>query len=81
MVGLSLNPDGEHSIVMEYMDSNLRQLIQTRLRDESRTTRPFTVPEAMLIVTKIARGMAYLHSRGLSTGSTGGRGDRNFCTW
>ena len=67
MVGLSKAPSGEHSIVMEYMDGDLQQLIVTRLKDENRkaSARPFTFEEEALIITKIAWGMAYLHSRGL----------------
>ena len=63
MVGLSENKDGEHSIVMEYMDSNLREVIELRIK--SKNTKPFTFAEAAVIITKIAWGMAYLHSRGL----------------
>jgi serine/threonine protein kinase len=73
LVGLSVNSDGACLIIMEYMDGNLRKLINTRLRKRkgllgpSNETRngPIELYEEMLIISKIALGMAYLHSRGL----------------
>jgi len=51
---------------MEYMDGNLRTLIQTRMSNNSGTEKPFTPSEEVLIISTIAWGMAYLHSRGLA---------------
>lgn len=68
LMGLSINPEsGECSIIMEYMDGNLRKLIDTRMRKRKGAigtrTRPFDLHEELHIISKIALGMAYLHSR------------------
>jgi serine/threonine protein kinase len=60
------------SIVMERMETSLRSVISRRLR-ASRRHRPFDVSESIDILTKVALGMRFLHSReilhgGLSTG-------------
>ena len=59
--------DWRCSIVMEYMDSNLRKLMDTRLgkRHFGANVRPFELHKAELIISKIALSMAYVHSRGV----------------
>ncbi|KAG0617827.1 hypothetical protein M758_4G018000 [Ceratodon purpureus] len=73
LVGLSVKPNGVCSIIMEYMDGNLRKLIDTRLKKRKGaygTNRegPFDLHEAVQIISKFALGMAYLHSRNLVHG-------------
>jgi len=65
MVGLSKISDVQFAIVMEYMDGSLRTLIKTRMEKKPETAKPFTFAEEVLIISTIARGMVYLHSRGL----------------
>ena len=68
LIGFSVNPDdGECSIIMEYIDGNLRHLIDTRMKKRKGTnwTRPFEIHEEVRIISEFALGMAYLHSRGL----------------
>jgi serine/threonine protein kinase len=70
LVGLSINPGhGECSIIMEYINGNLRKLIDTRMKKrkgaDGPRRGPFDLHEELLIISKIALGMAYLHSRGL----------------
>ena len=62
LIGLSVF-DGQCSILLEYMDSNLRKLMDTRRSGAN--VRPFKLHEEELIISKIALAMAYLHSRGL----------------
>ena len=68
LVGLSIG-DQEYMIVMELMSSNLRELIECRQRKRktrdtsSASVQPFDLHEAVLIIWKIALGMAFLHSR------------------
>ena len=66
LIGISVF-NGQCSILLEYMDGNLRKLIKTRLgkRRFGAKVRPFELHEEYLIISKIALGMAYLHSRGL----------------
>jgi serine/threonine protein kinase len=50
------------SIVLEWMPSDLRKLINVRTRTKN-STRPFSKQEAKSLVTQIAAGMAFLHGR------------------
>lgn len=73
LVGFSIQ-NQECSIVMELMDSDLRHLIDTRMKkiashgdDHACSSKlgagPFTPEEALDIILKIALGMAFLHSK------------------
>ena len=62
LIGLSVF-NGQCTILLEYMDGNLRELMDTRRSGAN--VRPFKLHEEVLIISKIALGMAYLHSRGL----------------
>ncbi len=50
------------SIVLEWMPSDLRKLINDRTRTKN-STRPFSKQEAKSLITQIAAGMAFLHGR------------------
>ncbi|KAG0622116.1 hypothetical protein M758_3G073300 [Ceratodon purpureus] len=63
LVGVSFGPYQELMIVMELMDCSLRELITSRMQER---TLPFDIHEAVLIIRKIALGMAFLHSRGVT---------------
>ena len=67
LVSFSLEPQGCW-IVMELMDMDLRRLIESRLlkKHTSPFTQPFSLHEAVDIIKKIALGMKFLHSRGVT---------------
>ena len=67
LVGFSLEPQGCW-IVMELMDMDLRRLIESRLQKKhtSPSIQPFSLHEAVDIIKKIALGMKFLHSRGVT---------------
>lgn len=73
LMGLAVHSEQRCSIVMEFMGYSLRQLIESRLkrkREANLETHPvyvvpFDLHEAVFIITKIALGMAFLHSRGV----------------
>lgn len=70
LVGLSVGADQQECmIVMEFMNCNLRELIESRQRKrklpENTDVLPFDLHEAVLIIMKMALGMAFLHSRGV----------------
>ncbi|CAK9226227.1 unnamed protein product [Sphagnum troendelagicum] len=50
------------SIVLEWMPSDLRKLINDRTKTKN-STRPFSEQEAKSLITQIAAGMAFLHGR------------------
>lgn len=70
LVGFAVHPP-RCMIVMECMNMDLRELINSRLMQKqnmekkSRSTGPFRPCEALDIITKIAAGMEFLHSRGV----------------
>jgi serine/threonine protein kinase len=49
-------------IVLEWMPSDLRKLIDDRMRTKNSKT-PFSKPEAKSLITQLAAGMAFLHAR------------------
>jgi serine/threonine protein kinase len=79
LVGLSADKKGRRLIVMEYMKGSLRDLINTRISNSSAAWKPrdsirvktvmlpFKFGEEVLsIMSKLAQGMTFLHSRGLA---------------
>jgi serine/threonine protein kinase len=50
------------SIVLEWMPSDLRKLMNDRTKTKN-STRPFSKREAKSLITQIAAGMAFLHGR------------------
>ena len=74
IVGFSVDKEERCLIVMEYMDGSLRDLINNRMKrkvavtkiDSSQPVLPFESHEAVCIIKKIALGMAFLHSRGIT---------------
>jgi serine/threonine protein kinase len=72
MVGLSENSDETSSIIMECMDGDLQNLIDTRMgrREGAQKPqkRPFDLHEQVFIILQIALGMAHLHSQGFVHG-------------
>lgn len=75
LMGLSVDSQGRCSIVMELMSKSLRELIDSRIEKEKKRRLidrkanigpdlilPFTLPEAVGIITKIALGMWFLHT-------------------
>jgi serine/threonine protein kinase len=50
------------SIVLEWMPSDLRKVINDRTKTKN-STRPFSKREAKSLITQIAAGMAFLHGR------------------
>jgi serine/threonine protein kinase len=78
LVGLSVGAEQECMIVMEFMSSSLRELIECRQRKRALVSAtqgtsapqladvlPYDLHEAVAIIWKIALGMAFLHSRGV----------------
>ncbi|KAG0555597.1 hypothetical protein KC19_12G180600 [Ceratodon purpureus] len=69
LMGLAVHSDRQCSIVMEFMGCSLRNLIDSQKRKrksgqiEPVDVVPFEFREAVFIITKIALGMRYLHSR------------------
>jgi serine/threonine protein kinase len=76
LMGLSVDSQQRCSIVMELMSGSLHALIESRMQERrsietkqkhsSTPIVPFTPSEALEVITKIARGMWYLHSKGVS---------------
>ena len=79
LMGLSLDSHQRCSIVMELMSKSLRGLIDSRIEQEKKRRLvikkrnidstpivPFTLPEAVDIITKIALGMWFLHTMEVS---------------
>jgi serine/threonine protein kinase len=50
------------SLVLEWMPSDLRKLINDRTKTKNSTS-PFSEPEAKSLITQIAAGMAFLHGQ------------------
>jgi serine/threonine protein kinase len=71
LVGFSIDEQERCSIVMEYMNGSLRDLINSRRKKKATASRThssqpvvlFEFHEAVGIITKLAQGMAFLHSR------------------
>ena len=53
------------SIVMELMDKDLQRFMSDRLRQDSTLAVPFSDFEAVVLMLQIARGMRYLHDKGV----------------
>lgn len=57
------------AIVMELMENSLKGFIKSRIEQaNSRHAVPFSEPDALSIITKLALGMAFLHSRDVAHG-------------
>ena len=68
LVGFSVL-ESRCGIVMELMDQSLRDLMDSRIgASKERNPVPFSESEALDVVTKLALGMAFLHSRGVVHG-------------
>jgi serine/threonine protein kinase len=70
LVGFSVEEEGGW-IVMELMEQNLQELIASRIRLQEGVVNeppspPFSESEALKIITKIALGMRFLHSKGIA---------------
>jgi serine/threonine protein kinase len=70
LVGFSVEEEGGW-IVMELMEQNLQELIASRIRLQGGVVNeppspPFSESEALKIITKIALGMRFLHSKGVA---------------
>ena len=70
LMGLAVHSPRRCSIVMELMGCSLRKLInirkQKRKVDPNQVHVPFHLHEAVHIITRIALGMAFLHSKGVA---------------
>jgi serine/threonine protein kinase len=74
LVGFSVDEQERCSIVMEFMKGSLRDVINSRVQKKTTATKTnssqpvllFEFQEAVGIITKIALGMAFLHSRGVT---------------
>lgn len=70
LVGFSVEDEGGW-IVMELMQQNLQEMIASRIRLQERVIKkpsspPFSESDALKIITKIALGMRFLHSKGVA---------------
>jgi serine/threonine protein kinase len=54
------------AIVMELMDKSLEDFIKEKMKSSAKT--PFSEAEAIAIITKLANGMKFMHSRGVKHG-------------
>ena len=68
LVGFSVIMSSRCGIVMEVMDQNLRAYVDSRFSAKS----PMPQSEVLAIITKVAMGMEYLHSRGVTHGDLKG---------
>ena len=68
LVGFSVLTSSRCGIVMEVMDQNLRAYVDSRFAVNS----PLPQSEVLAIITKVAMGMEYLHSRGVAHGDLKG---------
>ena len=66
LVGFSVEDEGGW-IVMELMEQSLREMITSRIQLQKKPpSPPFSESEALKIITKIALGMRFLHSKGVA---------------
>ena len=68
LVGFSVIMSSRCGIVMEVMDQSLRAYVDSRFSAKS----PLPQSEVLAIITKVAMGMEYLHSRGVTHGDLKG---------
>jgi serine/threonine protein kinase len=68
LVGFSVIMSSRCGIVMEVMDQTLRAYVDSRFAAKS----PLPQSEVLAILTKVAMGMEYLHSRGVTHGDLKG---------